>query len=416
MGGAGIAASRLACGLVEADQKVRLWGINPSRYADFVHPLPEVKSLISSMHRRLRSLSIKQFEKNVSSEGTSGSYFFSDRSVHGGAVRKSFTNAGILHFHWICHMLDFFDTLPHLPAGVPVFWTMHDMSAFTGGCTYSLNCQNFKSICEACPQQRASEGQRIIKRSHARKERALASLNDRLTIISPSQWMASKVKESALMGDFRSEIIPNGYDLEVFHPRRRSQGRAKLGLGVDDRLVTFVAASVDNPLKGMDLLEKALPEVEKNVDNFHVAVIGDAGDHQWPKSWKWLGNICDEEELAEVYAAADLLITPSRADNFPNVIGEALSCGLPVIGSRVGGIPEMIEEGKTGYLFPVGSSDELTRAVLRYLQTVPLEREGWSRRCREFAYKRLSLEKMTSTHLKLYQEGLDSGKLTSQLS
>jgi glycosyltransferase involved in cell wall biosynthesis len=137
-----------------------------------------------------------------------------------------------------------------------------------------------------------------------------------------------------------------------------------------------------------------------------VACIGSVPDHL-PDGVRSLGLIADSQQLAGLYAAADLLVVPSLMDNAPNVIAEAHACGLPVIASTVGGIPEMIESGSTGALVPAADRDALASAILELLPIVMSDRMRWRARCRATAEQRYAPEHVAREHLDLYHHALE---------
>jgi glycosyltransferase involved in cell wall biosynthesis len=106
-----------------------------------------------------------------------------------------------------------------------------------------------------------------------------------------------------------------------------------------------------------------------------------------------------------VYSAADLFITPSLQDNFPNVALESISCGTPVVGFEVGGIPEIVRNNQTGAVVPVGDVAALGQAVERLLGD-DAARQELSRRCREVALREFSHLLQAERYLKLYREML----------
>lgn len=89
-------------------------------------------------------------------------------------------------------------------------------------------------------------------------------------------------------------------------------------------------------------------------------------------SVKYLGN---QDEVASVFAAADLFLLPSEKESFGLVALEAMSCGVPVIGSRAGGIPEVVVDGQTGFLSEVGDTEKMARDALLLLQNRALYRD-----------------------------------------
>ena len=88
----------------------------------------------------------------------------------------------------------------------------------------------------------------------------------------------------------------------------------------------------------------------------------------------------DPRKVARYYQAADLYLHPARADTFPTTILEALACGIPVVATAVGGIPEQVMEGQTGFLVPVGDARALARRVIDLLGDEVTGRGGCARR------------------------------------
>jgi glycosyltransferase involved in cell wall biosynthesis len=110
----------------------------------------------------------------------------------------------------------------------------------------------------------------------------------------------------------------------------------------------------------------------------------------------------DPQQVARYYQAADLYLHPARADTFPTTILEALACGTPVVASAVGGIPEQVVEGRTGFLVPVGDARALAGRVLDLLADEGL-RLRMGRQAAEDAAQRFGLERMVGEYLAFYR-------------
>jgi glycosyltransferase involved in cell wall biosynthesis len=76
-----------------------------------------------------------------------------------------------------------------------------------------------------------------------------------------------------------------------------------------------------------------------------------------------LGYVSDPQRMATIYRASDVFVLPSLSENLPNTIMEAMACGVPCIGFRVGGIPEEIDHQKNGYVAEYKSADDLARGI-----------------------------------------------------
>ncbi len=84
-----------------------------------------------------------------------------------------------------------------------------------------------------------------------------------------------------------------------------------------------------------------------------------------------------QDEVADIISIADLMLLPSEMESFGLVALEALACGVPTVGSIVGGIPELITNGETGYLSPVGDTDEMADHAIRLLRDERLYTKFW---------------------------------------
>lgn len=404
-----MAADRLVAGLSHAGWNCELWGIAPKRENEYVGKIEYGKGLLERGMRKFRDRQSKRLPGGYAGMSSAGAIFSSDRSAHGTALRRYFDGADLLHFHWVCDLLDYSDCLREKWIQVPLVWTLHDMSPFTGGCSYSLGCEKYEGNCADCPQLAETEAKAEAKKSLSRKVRAMGRMG-RGTVITPSHWLGELARRSAVFAEWDLEVIPNGVDLTVFAPDVREAARRQAGLGESDFVILFVAASLENPLKGMDTLLEGLGADRGSANGERIRYLGGGGREPFPENWEWLGSERDERRLAEHYAAADLVVVPSRADNYPNVIAESLSCGTPVLASRVGGIVEMVKEGETGFLVEPGEAASLAEGLKRGKELSSERREELRRSCRRFAVETLDLKKVSRRHGELYTRLLADGQ------
>jgi glycosyltransferase involved in cell wall biosynthesis len=114
-------------------------------------------------------------------------------------------------------------------------------------------------------------------------------------------------------------------------------------------------------------------------------------------------------ELRSVYASSKLTIVPSIwFDNSPTVIYESLLMGTPALGSRIGGIPELIEDEVTGYLFRAADPAELAEKAIAHFSRPAKERREMRRRCAEWATKNLTLDVHVDRLTGIYDEALEA--------
>ncbi len=195
-------------------------------------------------------------------------------------------------------------------------------------------------------------------------------------VVSVSRALGDRVAE--LVGDAATEMacIPcAGFDPAVFAPRARAPLRAQLGLEAMARVAVFVGQLVQ--LKQVDRLIEAWGQLTTSgiLRPMDRLVLIGAGpeDGRLQHQTRTLG-VADsvlfigaraQAEVSKWVASADLLCLPSRTEGMPNVIVEALASGVPVVASRVGGIPELVIDNVNGYLVPSGDSVALAQGLER---------------------------------------------------
>jgi glycosyltransferase involved in cell wall biosynthesis len=201
----------------------------------------------------------------------------------------------------------------------------------------------------------------------------------------------------------RYSVVPNGVDLKLFQPRERLFPR----MGPIRCLA--VARLVER--KGLDELIRAFALLPRG--KFELEIVGDGpGEAVLRELAIRLGvgreirfaGALDREAVAERYRAADLFTLPSAAEAFGNVFAEAMASGLPIVGSTVGGIPELVEHGVNGLLITPGRPLALAQAI-QYLAHDPELRQLMSVRNRAKAEATLEWSQVTARYLSIY-EGL----------
>jgi glycosyltransferase involved in cell wall biosynthesis len=249
----------------------------------------------------------------------------------------------------------------------PLVWTLHDMWAFTGGCHYSNGCDHYQDSCGDCPQLNSHKDRDLSRWIWQRKAKNWHKLN--LTIVTLSQWMTDCVKKSSLLQDFPVEIIANGLDLERFKPIDKALAKKILGLPQDKQIILFGAMNATSDRrKGFQALYPALKMLNKQQwqDRIQLIVFG-ASQPQNPPDFgfpiQYLGKLNDDIALSLVYSAADVFVAPSQEDNLPNTVLESLACGTPSVAFKIGGMPDLIEHQKNGYLAQPFDTEDLANGI-----------------------------------------------------
>jgi glycosyltransferase involved in cell wall biosynthesis len=228
---------------------------------------------------------------------------------------------------------------------------------------------------------------------------------DRRTIIvAPSRWLQQRLQQTELRR-FTIEQIPYGIDLDRFRPI--ADARQQLGWRADRKIVLFVTYTVGwkiNPHKGLlHLTEAFLTLVLPQYPDAQLALVGGGLIPNHPNILP-VGMV-SQQEMPLYYTAADVCVAPSIADNLPYTVLEAMSCGAPVVASRVGGIPEEVEEGVTGYLYPPGDVQVMGEQLLALL-AAPDRCRAMGQAGRRRAERLFSLSQCIQRYEAVYQEVL----------
>jgi glycosyltransferase involved in cell wall biosynthesis len=309
----------------------------------------------------------------------------------------------VVHFHDLYQAISP-RTLAAVAARRPVVLTVHDCSAFTGGCVNPMGCQRFRESCGACPQA-ARLGRFDFTRWNLKEFRRLGRRRN-VSYLFPSQWILDEAARS-LEFAARGARIPNGFDGRDYRFCSRAEARRQLGIARDQKVVAIASASLDNELKGVRFALRALAA---NQDLGPLALVigeaspGLAGDLPG-KMFRCAGFVEDRRQLGLLHAAADLLLYPSLGDNLPITVQEAMAAATPVLAFEVGGVPELVRAGRTGWLIPPGDQDALNRALRERLQSG--DAEAFGARARNMMGAEYSHAGCVRRHLDWYQVVID---------
>ncbi|MCC6580294.1 MAG: glycosyltransferase [Phycisphaeraceae bacterium] len=314
------------------------------------------------------------------------------------------TSPDIVNVHNI-HAANLSVSLPmQLSTVAPVVWTLHDMWAFTGGCTYSYDCTGFTRGCRcSCPQQIGHGKGQLKPELGCQKRHVALQRAGNIAFVTPSQWLATEAQRGLLAGR-NVRAIANSVNLQRFRPVDRRTARAALGLPADMHAILTASASVVDPRKGVSVLMEALRLRPQR--KLLWLTLGEGRAENVPSHVRHhpVGQIEDERLLSLAYSAADVHVLPTRADNLPNVLLEAAACGTPSIASHVGGVPEVVRADMTGWTVPVGDAPALANMLDHALDLNPDARESLRLRCRWFAHERFSPEHQAQHYVGLFQQ------------
>ncbi len=186
----------------------------------------------------------------------------------------------------------------------------------------------------------------------------------RAALVVPSRFL----KEVFAQYGLEAEVIPNVVDLAVFTPRaagERPGGRTHVV--ITRNLETLYG--IDTALHAVALLRGHVPDLRVSIAGSgpeRAALERLSGSLGLANLVRFTGRL-ETAEIANLYRDADLLLNPSRADNTPNSLLEAAACGVPIVSTNVGGVPYLVEHGRTAWLVPVDSPPEMAEAMSRVL-------------------------------------------------
>lgn len=214
--------------------------------------------------------------------------------------------------------------------GMQVKWTLHDCWAFTGHCSHfsAVKCDKWKTKCEMCVQKKEYPSSLLKDNSmqnYLRKKSSFTGVAD-MTVITPSYWLASLVKQSFLQ-EYPVDVIYNSIDRNIFKP---TDSDFKEQYNLQNKMIVLGVASVWGERKGLN----DFIELSKLLDDRYVIVLVGLTEKQMkkmPHNVIGIPRTYNLQELAAIYSAADVFINPSKEESFGLTTVEAIACGTPVV-------------------------------------------------------------------------------------
>lgn len=314
----------------------------------------------------------------------------------------------IVHLNWVGG--GYMDISTVAKFDRPIIWRLPDMWPLTGGCHYSDGCTRYQSSCGQCPQLGSDHLYDPSRVTLKRKRRAIQRAN--VTVVATTSWLAECAAESSIFTDCPIEVIANGLNTDRFKPYDPSIGRELFGLPTEIPLILFGSVSpLSNDRKGYDLLSKALETLAANSEtNAELGVFGASRPENPPDlgfPTHYTGYLNDEESLALLYSAADVMVVPSRYEGFGQTVTEAMACGTPVVSFDTTGPSEIIDHQETGYLATAYDPSDLASGI-EILLSDESYRSELGKNARKRALERYDYRDIAAEYEDLYQKQLSS--------
>jgi glycosyltransferase involved in cell wall biosynthesis len=241
-------------------------------------------------------------------------------------------------------------------------------------------------------------------------ERALALVTDQVITISTRQ-QEDITRRFRVAPPAKTVIVPLGLDLTPLSALARSDdSKERFGFAPDTFVFGYVGRFV--AIKDLDTLLGAFARVAQSLPNARLALVGDGVLRAY------LGNVVSSLgivdrvrfvgwrlDLAAVYSAFDALVLSSRSEGTPVAVIEAMAAGVPVVATAVGGVADVLDDGRCGLLVPARDPDELARAMTRLVNDPDLRRELGSTGQRSVA-ARFRSERLVDDIARLYEDGV----------
>ena len=318
-----------------------------------------------------------------------------------------FERADVIHLHWVNQgYLSIKNLNKILHSGKRVVITMHDQWYFTGICHYSGDCDKYTSHCHHCTLMNGTAlgdfaSQLFDKKQHIYED-------SKVTFVGCSQWMANLARTSALTQGHKVVSIPNAINTEQFRPLDKTAARKELSLPLKGKLLLFGCQRITDERKGFRYLVDALqiikrdnPEIAQNTEIVVVGGKADSISSHLPFSIIPVSYVSDPQKMIALYNAVDLYVTPSLQDNLPNTIMEALACGTPCVGFDVGGIPEMIDHKKNGYVARYKDSADFAEGIKWVLTS---DHDTLSTKAREKVMNNYTEDIVAKKYIEVYED------------
>jgi glycosyltransferase involved in cell wall biosynthesis len=323
--------------------------------------------------------------------------------------RQDFASADVLHWHNLHGNYLSILAAPCWGLDKPIVWTLHDFWPLTGNCATPRDCTRWRRSCGRCPlvgklPMGGVDRSRLYRRL---KPRLFAAA--RPVLVTPSRWLADRVREVPALSKLPLRVIPHRIDFDVFKPTaERESLRRRFGLDPDAPTVVMAGHTWNDPFKGGEQAIRALRAAQRSVGDLQLLIAGEASDRLLAATGlpgRALPFVEVRETLAAAYSAADVCLFPSLAENYPVTMLESMACATPVAAFAVGGIPEQIEQGRTGHAAGEGDVDDLAAGLMRIVSDFSRARE-MGEAARAFVLRNCRSEITVARYRQTYREAI----------
>lgn len=311
------------------------------------------------------------------------------------------SHPGITHMHWLNGIINFDSLSKLIRLSKKLIWTVHDMEPFTGGCHYSLDCDQLSKECIKCPIVYPPFRRNI--RNQFQTKQAFYMNDNSIFYAFPSRWMQKQFNLAFPNVEIRSTIIANPISSVFFESNKAI--KAFTTSSPHELVVGFVSISLNDPLKRFNLVLRILNKASEHINRpITLVAIGMPIKINTVMSNVRIiqpGLINDEKTLLRFYASMDVLISASLSESFGLSIAEAGALGIPSIVQEGSGSSEIIMDGLNGLVAKTES--EFIIKLIEFSKNSVL-REKMKKNIETYAKENWHIEKVASKYDVLYSE------------
>lgn len=313
--------------------------------------------------------------------------------------------ADIIHLHWINQgFLSLRDIEKLVKLNKPIVWTMHDMWPCTGICHHAWGCERFYDKCGKCSFLKSNNLHDLSY--YVWKKKGFLKTSS-IQLVAVSSWLADQAKKSSLTKDLDVVVIPNAIDVSVFSKKEKMDIRKKMYFPLNKKVVLMGAARLDDPIKGFEFLKDALKILSCTRNDILLVLFG-VIKHSKPffehltVPYLSLGLLNDNNQIAELYSAADVTVVPSFYETFGQTIIEAMACGCPAVSFNNSGQADIIDHKVNGYLANYKDANDLANGIQWVLEHK--DRQSLSDACVKKVRESYTEEVVAKQYMALYKE------------
>jgi glycosyltransferase involved in cell wall biosynthesis len=272
---------------------------------------------------------------------------------------QEYKDADIVNLHWINDGFVDIKLLSYIKK--PIVWTMRDMWPMTGGCHYSLECQNYKNGCGNCKQLTKKFDNDLSRFIHNRKKKFIPK---NIKLVGISRWLSNCAKESSLFKDFDVRMISNAIKTEEFFAIDKSVARNILGINTSKKVILTGSSNAEDFYKGFNKFIEAVKTLDR--ESYFLCFFGMLNKSlidEMGFEYKSFGYLHDSASLRLTYSCADVFVAPSLMEAFGKTIAESMVCGTPVVCFDATGPKDIVSHQVNGYCAVPFDSLDLARGI-----------------------------------------------------